>query len=76
MSAPVALLFTDLVNSTELLSRAGDEKAQRIFQAHHRLLKRCVDAHDGEEVKWLGDGLMTVFASCSDRGSTAMGGGR
>src|SRR5262245_1604399 len=64
--APVTLLFTDLVNSTELLARAVDEQAQRIFQAHHRLLKRCVDAHDGEEVKWLGDGLMTVFHSTAD----------
>ena len=64
--APVTLLFTDLVNSTELLARAGDERAQRIFQAHHRLLTRCVAAHDGQEVKWLGDGLMTVFASPAD----------
>ena len=47
-------------------ARAGDEQAQRIFQAHHRLLKRCVAAHDGQEVKWLGDGLMTVFASPAD----------
>lgn len=65
-SSPVTFLFTDLVNSTELLQRAGDEQAQRIFQAHHRLLKRCVAAHGGEEVKWLGDGLMTVFASPAD----------
>ena len=64
--APVTLLFTDLVNSTELLARAGDERAQRIFGAHHRVLKRCVAAHDGEEVKWLGDGMMTVFASTAD----------
>jgi class 3 adenylate cyclase len=65
-TAPVTLLFTDLVSSTELLQRAGDEQAQRIFQAHHRLLKRCVEAHGGQEVKWLGDGLMTVFASPAD----------
>lgn len=66
--APVTLLFTDLGNSTELLQRAGDEQAQRIFSAHHRLLKRCVAAHGGQEVKWLGDGLMTVFASPADTG--------
>ena len=65
-SSPVTLLFTDLVNSTELLQRAGDEQAQRIFQAHHRLLKRFVAAHGGQEVKWLGDGFMTVFASPAD----------
>src|SRR5205809_1095695 len=41
-SLPVTLLFTDLVNSTTLLQRVGDEKAQRIFQAHHRMLKDAV----------------------------------
>src|SRR5262245_46746758 len=66
MSAPVTLLFTDLLNSTELLQRVGDERAQRSFQAHHRLLKDTVAAHGGQEVKWLGDGLMTVFASAGD----------
>src|SRR5499433_1667401 len=73
-SAPVTLLFTDLVGSTELLQRAGDEQARRIFQAHHRLLKDIVAAHGGQEVKWLGDGLMTVFASAADavRGAVAM----
>lgn len=65
-TAPVTLLFTDLVSSTELLQRAGDERAQRVFQAHHRLLKDTVAAHGGQEVKWLGDGLMTVFASAAD----------
>jgi predicted ATPase/class 3 adenylate cyclase len=62
-SSPVTLLFTDLVSATELLQRAGDEQAQRIFQAHHRLLKRLVDASGGQEVKWLGDGFLTAFAS-------------
>src|SRR5262245_32272515 len=73
-STPVTLLFTDLVDSTELLQRVGDERAQRIFQAHHRLLKDTVAAHGGEEVKWLGDGLMTVFGSAADavRGAVAM----
>jgi class 3 adenylate cyclase len=54
------------MNSTELLARAGDEQVQRTFRAHHRLLKRCVAAHDGDEVQWLRDGLMTVFASTAD----------
>jgi class 3 adenylate cyclase len=65
-AGPVTLLFTDLVNSTELLQRAGDEQARRIFQAHHKLLKNAVAAHGGQEVKWLGDGLMAVFVSPAD----------
>ncbi|HEY5639578.1 MAG TPA: AAA family ATPase [Dehalococcoidia bacterium] len=62
----VTILFTDLVGSTELLQRQGDEQAQRIFKAHHRLLREAVEAHGGQEVKWLGDGLMVAFESASD----------
>jgi class 3 adenylate cyclase len=62
----VTILFTDLVSSTELLQRAGDEQAQRIFKAHHRLLSEAVQAHGGHEVKWLGDGLMVAFDSAAD----------
>ncbi|MDQ1565927.1 MAG: Adenylate and Guanylate cyclase catalytic domain, partial [Actinomycetota bacterium] len=49
-SALVTMLFTDLVGSTELLSRAGDDDAQRIFRAHHDLLAETAAAHGGEEV--------------------------
>ncbi|HVO23087.1 MAG TPA: adenylate/guanylate cyclase domain-containing protein [Candidatus Margulisiibacteriota bacterium] len=62
-TAPVTLLFTDLADSTELLQLAGDERAQRVFQAHHRLPTRFVAAHGGQEARWLGDGWITVFAS-------------
>jgi hypothetical protein len=67
VSAPVTLLFTDLVDSPQLLQRVGDEGAQR-------LLKDTVAANGGQEVKWIGDGLMTVFASAADavRAAVAM----
>src|SRR5260370_1874842 len=65
-STLVTMLFTDLVSSTELLSRAGDEEAQRIFRAHHTLLAETGAAHGGAEVKWLGDGLMAAFSSAAD----------
>jgi adenylate cyclase len=65
-SGTVTLLFTDLVNSTELLSRTGDESAQRIFDAHHKLLSEAVAVGGGHEVKWLGDGLMVAFPSAAD----------
>jgi class 3 adenylate cyclase len=38
-SALTTILFTDLVNSTQLMQRAGDEDAQRIFKAHYQLLR-------------------------------------
>jgi class 3 adenylate cyclase len=65
-SGLVAILFTDLVGSTDLLARAGDEEAQRIFRAHHDLLAETAAVHGGEEVKWLGDGLMVAFPSAVD----------
>ncbi|MEX2247272.1 MAG: AAA family ATPase [Dehalococcoidia bacterium] len=71
MSAPLragttTILFTDLVNSTELLQEAGDERALRVLEAHHRLLREAVARCGGEEVKWTGDGLMVAFPSTGD----------
>jgi len=65
-SALTTILFTDLVNSTQLMQRAGDEDAQRIFKAHYQLLRDAVSANGGSEVKSLGDGLMVAFASAAD----------
>jgi class 3 adenylate cyclase len=65
-SALTTILFTDLVNSTQLMQRAGDEDAQRIFKAHYQLLRDAVNANGGSEVKSLGDGLMVAFASAAD----------
>src|SRR3990172_12503723 len=62
----VTILFSDLVNSTELMQRAGDEDARRIFEAHYQLLRDAVDANGGAEVKSLGDGLMVAFNSAAD----------
>jgi class 3 adenylate cyclase len=65
-ATPVTLLFTDLVESTALLQRVGDERALRILQAHRQLLREALASHGGREVKWLGDGLLTTFASVAD----------
>ncbi len=66
MVATTGTLLTDLVGSTELMQAAGDERAQRIFQAHYRLLRDAVAANGGHEVKTLGDGLMVAFPSAAD----------
>ena len=71
-SGLVTILFTDIVGSTDLLSRTGDEEAQRILRTHHRLLSEAVAEHGGEEVKWMGDGLMVAFPSAADALSCAV----
>src|SRR5262249_38192468 len=65
-AAPVTLLFTDLVESTALLQRVGDEQAQRVLRGHRQLLNEALAGHGGTEVKWLGDGLMATFASVAE----------
>jgi class 3 adenylate cyclase len=60
------ILFTDLVDSTTLMQRVGDEHAQKLFETHHQLLSDAVLAHSGSELQWLGDGLMVAFASTAD----------
>ncbi|HEV8625816.1 MAG TPA: AAA family ATPase [Acidimicrobiia bacterium] len=59
----VALLFTDIVRSTELLSRLGDDAADELRRRHVAALRQAVAASGGEEVKSLGDGLMVSFTS-------------
>jgi class 3 adenylate cyclase len=65
-SGTVTFLFTDLVGSTELLDKLGDDEAERLRQAHFRLLREAVAGRHGQEVKNLGDGLMVAFASAVD----------
>ncbi|MFP5328352.1 MAG: adenylate/guanylate cyclase domain-containing protein, partial [Acidimicrobiia bacterium] len=59
----VALLFTDVVGSTALLDRLGDEAFDAFRRRHFRNLREQVAAHGGTEVKSLGDGLMVVLPS-------------
>jgi class 3 adenylate cyclase len=65
-SGTVTLLFSDLVNSTEILQRAGDEAGQRLFQVHHKLITDAVTGSGGEELEWLGDGVLAAFSSTAD----------
>ena len=65
-SGTVTLLFTDLVESTAHLQQAGDEMGAELFEAHHRLTVRC-DHRQGEELEWLGDGVLAAFSSAATR---------
>src|SRR5438445_452306 len=69
----VTLLFTDLVGSTELLDRLGDDAAETLRRRHFAILREAVTAQGGQEVKNLGDGLMVVFRSAVDAVACAVG---
>lgn len=57
-----AVLFTDIVESTQLIEKLGEEAAHACRQRHFALLRATIEQFDGREVKNLGDGLMVLFA--------------
>jgi class 3 adenylate cyclase/tetratricopeptide (TPR) repeat protein len=64
-SQTATILVTDLVASTELRARLGEERADRLQRLHDRMLRTCVETHSGEVVKWLGDGVLASFAEAN-----------
>jgi len=67
-----ALIRTDVVGSTPVALRLGDDEAGDLMSRHLRVLQRVVDAHSGHLVKLLGDGLLAAF----DAASTAVRAGQ
>jgi DNA-binding SARP family transcriptional activator len=59
----VTFLFTDLVGSTELLHRLGENSFDELRRDHFARLRQAVSDAGGREVKNLGDGLMVAFSS-------------
>ncbi|MEY2420797.1 MAG: adenylate cyclase [Acidimicrobiaceae bacterium] len=59
----VAVMFTDLVGSTGLAESLGDATWHEMLASHRRLVRQCVDQHDGTEVGTQGDGFLVRFAT-------------
>jgi class 3 adenylate cyclase len=60
-----ALMFTDMVNSTQITNVLGDAKAQAVLAKHHEIVRQALLAQKGREVGRAGDGFLTCFASVS-----------
>jgi class 3 adenylate cyclase len=56
-----AVLFTDIVNSTEHLARVGDRAWRDVLVAHDERATRTIEEHGGRMVKSTGDGLLAIF---------------
>ena len=57
----VAVLFTDIVGSTELAAQMGDESWKRLLRKHHEVVSHLVKEHGGRVVDTAGDGVFAVF---------------
>jgi class 3 adenylate cyclase len=57
----VAILFSDIEDSTVLTERLGDERWLRLLREHNAIFREQIARHDGYEVKSQGDGFMLAF---------------
>jgi len=57
----LAIMFTDIVGSTDLVLTLGDEAWLTLLRWHNAVLRSCFVTHGGREVNELGDGFLAVF---------------
>ncbi len=55
------VLFTDIVGSTELALRLGDQQWRQLLDAHDKLTRRELRRFRGREVNTTGDGFVATF---------------
>ncbi len=66
------IMFTDIVESTSMTQRLGDESAFALLEVHDRIVREYVSNGKGREVKHTGDGIMAVFPSATSTVRCAM----
>lgn len=55
------VLFTDVVGSTDLAARLGDQQWRALLEAHHEVTRAEISRHRGIEVGSAGDGFLARF---------------
>jgi class 3 adenylate cyclase len=61
-----AVLFTDIVDSTNVIANLGDRRWRDLLEAHNALIRRELIRYAGSEVDTAGDGFVATFAGPSD----------
>src|SRR3954469_16697564 len=61
-----SVVFADLVGSTGIFERLGDETAGRFVTQLTTAMAKTFEQHAGRVIKMLGDGLFVVFPRESD----------
>ncbi len=56
-------MFTDIVNSTNLIEAIGDEAWESVLRWHNEALRGLFNAHRGDEIDNPGDGFFVSFES-------------
>jgi class 3 adenylate cyclase/streptogramin lyase len=61
-----AVVFTDVVGSTELARELGDQRWSRLLAAQRRVIRDQLKTHGGHEVDTAGDGFFATFEGPAD----------
>ena len=59
------VMFTDIVDSTAMTSKFGDDAAMAMLAVHDRIVREALTRNCGREVKHTGDGIMASFLSAA-----------
>jgi len=59
------IVFSDIVSSTDLVTKLGDAAARDIFLQHDKIVRNQIKKYGGRELQNLGDGFMLSFESAS-----------
>jgi class 3 adenylate cyclase len=59
----MAVMFTDMVGSTDMTQAKGDQAAQVIVRRHNSIVRAALNEYGGKQVKHTGDGIMASFPS-------------
>jgi class 3 adenylate cyclase len=65
-STTATILVTDMVGSTSLRVRLGEERADELRRVHDELLTARIEANGGQVLKGQGDGLVAAFPAASE----------
>src|SRR5260221_14585553 len=66
-SGNVTLLFTDIADSSVMNDALGNTVYRAsLLEPHHQRLRYAIAAHNGYEVKTIGDSFMVAFACPED----------
>jgi adenylate cyclase len=62
----VAILFADIVGSTQLYESLGDDRASEAVQACLKIMRQATENYGGTVIKTVGDEVMATFPSSDD----------
>jgi WD40 repeat protein/class 3 adenylate cyclase len=61
----LAIVFTDVVGSTALGQKLGDERMEKLRRSHFGQSRKLINHYKGREIKTIGDSFMAAFKSVS-----------